>query len=85
MFKRKTMLVWGMRMVIGIKAHRFLKGTVTQLMQASFVVSKFRNGRGSGRAKLYNGCDCNCPTVRHFTCDGLKVPFQCVSRTLRFW
>jgi hypothetical protein len=65
-----------MRIVIGIKAHRFLKGTVTQLMQASFVVSKFRTGRKSGTAKLDNGCDYNCPAVGHFTCDGLKIPFQ---------
>jgi hypothetical protein len=54
----------GMRIVIGIKVHRFLKGTVTQLMQASFVVSKFRNGRESGAAKLDNGCDYDCPAVK---------------------
>jgi len=61
----------GMRMVIGIKAHRFLKGTVTQHMKASFVVSKFRYGRESGRAQLYNGCDWNYPAGRHVACDGL--------------
>lgn len=47
----------GMRMVIGIKVHRFLKGTVTQHMKASFAVSKFRYGHESGRVQLYNGCD----------------------------
>jgi hypothetical protein len=64
------------RMVIGIKAHRLRKWTVTQHMKASFVVSKFRYGRESGRAKLYNGCDSNSPEVRHDTCDRLKMPVQ---------
>jgi hypothetical protein len=38
-----------MRIVIGTQVHRFRKGTVTQLMKASLVVSKFRYGRKSGR------------------------------------
>jgi hypothetical protein len=61
-------------MVIGTKAYRFLKGTVTQHIKASFVVSKFRYGRESGRAQLYNGCDWKCPAVRHIACDALQMP-----------
>jgi len=43
-------------------------------MKASFVLSKFRYGPESGRAQLHNGCDWNCPAVRHFACDELQVP-----------